>query len=598
MGARLDHMAYSLGIDLGTAYSAAATARDGHIEIYQLGELAATIPSILVVEADGEVLVGEAAQRRSINEPTRTAREFKRLLDDTTPIIVGDMRYDAASLLAELLQAIVGKVREQLGQPDAIVLTHPASYGAAEIALLEQAVREAGIDNVTFLTEPEAAAIHHDLLEPFPDGASIAVYDFGGGTFDAAILRKTETGFEQLGRSEEMERLGGIDIDDAIFTSLIGYVRANGIAVDASDATTAAALAQLRDECRRVKEALSSDTAATIRVDLPGFQAEVPLAREEFEDLIRPRIVETIAALARATESAGLGFDELDRVLLVGGSSRIPLVAEMVAEATGRPITVDAQPKDCVALGAAFVAERRRIAATTDDAAVALLAEAAATEAILATEPVGDAPNAADEAANLDHLPPTSRRANRRRTIAAAVIGGIALILLLTAGASGMFSGGGSASSPPPSAALVTSAPSVAPSVAASVAPTPSASALPTTDPNASPSAVPTPTPTPAGRQVRITGIAITDGRYVADYEVFGYTPAMPGTHMHFFFNTVPVADAGIPGIGPFFMYAGPAPFTGYKVSDKPAAATQMCILVANPDHSIVPDTGNCVDLP
>ena len=167
------------------------------------------------------------------------------------------------------------------------------------------------------------------------------------------------------------------------------------------------------------------------------------------------------------------------------------------------------------------------------------------------------------------------------------------LVLLLAAGASGMLTGAAS-SSPPASAALVSSAPSVA----ASASPTPSASTAPTSTPIPSSSALASPSATPAGRQARITGIAITDGRYVVDYQTFGYTPALPGTHMHFFFNTVSVADAGVPGAGPWFLYAGPAPFTGYKVSDKPADASQMCILVANPDHSIIPDTGNCMVLP
>ena len=176
----------------------------------------------------------------------------------------------------------------------------------------------------------------------------------------------------------------------------------------------------------------------------------------------------------------------------------------------------------------------------------------------------------------------------------AAALGGLVLVLLLAAGASGMLSGAAS-SSPPASDALVSSAPSVVPSAL----PHPVGQRRPDIDtlshrraPLASPSA------TPAGRQARITGIAVSDGRYVVDYQTFGYTPALPGTHMHFFFNTVSVADAGVPGAGPWFLYAGPAPFTGYKVSDKPADASQMCILVANPDHSIIPDTGNCMVLP
>ena len=153
---------------------------------------------------------------------------------------------------------------------------------------------------------------------------------------------------------------------------------------------------------------------------------------------------------------------------------------------------------------------------------------------------------------------------------------------------------GGTPSSPPASVAVVSAAPSVVPSLA----PTPSPTAVPTPSAVPSPSAAPTPTPTPAGRQARILGIAITNGRYVVDYEVFGYTPALPGRHVHFFFDTVSVANAGVPGDGPWFLYAGPVPFTGYKVSDRPAAANQMCVLVANSNHSIVENSGNCMDLP
>lgn len=176
---------------------------------------------------------------------------------------------------------------------------------------------------------------------------------------------------------------------------------------------------------------------------------------------------------------------------------------------------------------------------------------------------------------------------------AAAAVGGVALVLVLAVGASGMLSGAAS-SSPPASVAILSTAPSVVPSVA----PTPSPTAVPTATPEPTPTAVPTPTPTPAGRQARITGITVSGGRYVVDYQVFGYTPALPGRHVHFFFDTVSVANAGVPGKGPWFLYAGPEPFTGYKVSDKPSAANQMCILVANSNHSIVEDTGNCMDLP
>jgi len=122
--------------------------------------------------------------------------------------------------------------------------------------------------------------------------------------------------------------------------------------------------------------------------------------------------------------------------------------------------------------------------------------------------------------------------------------------------------------------------------------------AVPSPSAEATPTAKPTPTPTPAGRQARITDIRVRNGRYIVEYEVFGYRQELPGRHVHFFFDTVPQREAGVPGGGPWILYAGPSPFTQYSVSDRPASATQMCILVANPDHSINRGTGNCVDLP
>jgi hypothetical protein len=172
----------------------------------------------------------------------------------------------------------------------------------------------------------------------------------------------------------------------------------------------------------------------------------------------------------------------------------------------------------------------------------------------------------------------------------AAAIGGIALVAILAVGASGMLSGGSAPSNSPVALASAGTAP-----VATPIS-TPSPSPTPTPLPTATP--VPTPTPTPSGRAARITRITVSGGKYVVTYQVFGYTPALPGRHVHFFFDTVSEAQAGVPGKGPWELYAGPVPFTKYSVSQKPAAATKMCILVANADHSVVKGTGNCVDLP
>jgi len=577
-------MAYSLGIDLGTTYSAAATARGDRLEIFQLGERAATIPSIVLLRADGEVLTGEAAERRALAEPTRTGREFKRRLGDPTPIILGGTPYGAEALLAHLLRSIVTRVTQQSGEPPAaIALCHPASYGAYKLDLLQGAVRQADIGPMTLLTEPEAAALDYARQERVPSGTVIAVYDFGGGTFDATILRKTDDGFELLGQPEGLERLGGIDFDEALFRRAMAMVAAQGVAVAADEPATMAAIARLRDECRRAKEALSSDTDATIPIFLPGLQTEMRLTRAEFEDMIRPRIHETIEALGRATRSAGLGFGELDRVLLVGGSSRIPLVAEMVREATGRPVAVDAHPKHTMALGAAYVAERQRTAAAAEVGGPLAAAEAAAVVPASAIEP------ASVHVAEVAGIA-SGGRGPRRLLPVGLGIAAVVVVAAVAVAASGILNGtsGTPSASPAPSVATIPTA-SPSPVVATS---------SPSPVPTASPSTIPTPTPTPGGRQARITSITVSGDEYVVDYDVFNYTPELPGRHVHFFFDTVPPEEAGIPGKGPWELYAGPVPFTVYKIGDRPNGATQMCILVARPDHSVVQDTGNCVDLP
>ena len=619
-------MDYSLGIDLGTTYSAAATARGDRLEIFQLGERAATIPSVIVLRADGEVLTGDAAERRALSEPLRTAREFKRRLGDPTPIILGGTPYGAEALTGHLLRSIVTKVGEQMGGPPAaIALCHPASYGEYKIDLLRQAVRQADIGPVELITEPQAAALHYALQERVPTGEVIAVYDFGGGTFDATILRKTEDGFEQLGRPEGMERLGGIDFDEAIFAHVMTTVRGAGVTLDPNDPATLAGVARLREECRRAKEGLSNDTDATIAVYLPGIQTDVRLTREEFESMIRPRIRETILALERAARSAGLEFAGLDRILLVGGSSRIPLVAEMVREATGRPIALDAHPKHTMALGAAWVAERSRRAAAAEPAGTAAAAGLAAAGAVAAggaaagpagasgagataAVPPGEAPVLAGAAVATPAMPtggPSAESgagpasavpARRRPTLAIAAVIALVLVVVIAAGAFAFLPRGGSTGgSPSPGSSAVGGA-SLQASPSIAVSPSPSVASLPPASPTVTP--VPTPTPTPSGKQARILGITVSGGRYVVDYQVYGYTQKLPGEHVHFFFNTVPPTQAGMPGKGPWYVYAGPIPFKGYKLTDRPNGANQMCILYAHPDHSVVQNTGNCVDLP
>jgi actin-like ATPase involved in cell morphogenesis len=349
---------YTLGIDLGTTFTAAATWRDGHVEIASLGSRAAVIPSVVLLREDETVLTGETAHRRGLSEPHRVSREFKRRLGDTTPILLGGAPYSAEALMGRLLRSVVDDVTLREGGPPAkFCISHPANWGPYKKDLLAQAVRLSNLDlPVSYTTEPEAAAVFYAHQQRVEAGAVVAVYDLGGGTFDAAVLQKTATGFEILGQPEGIERLGGIDFDAAVF-SHVGRALGGKLAeLDEDDPAAIAAVARLREECVQAKEVLSSDTDASIPVLLPNVSTEIRLTRGELETMIRPTLHSTIEALRRALRSAGVAPEQLHSVLLVGGSSRMPLVAQLVGAELGRPVAVDAHPKHAVALGAAWLA--------------------------------------------------------------------------------------------------------------------------------------------------------------------------------------------------------------------------------------------------
>ncbi|MGH8986204.1 MAG: Hsp70 family protein, partial [Acidimicrobiia bacterium] len=372
-------MGYALGVDLGTTYTAAAVSRDGRVEIATLGNRSAAVPSVVLLREDETILTGDAASRRGLTEPDRVAREFKRRVGDTTPLFLGGVPYSAETLMGKLLRWVVDEVAQREGGPaDATVVSHPANWGAYKKDLLDQAIRQADLRNATTITEPEAAVIHYASNERVDPGDVVAVYDLGGGTFDAAVLRKTATGFEILGTPEGVERLGGIDFDAAVFEHVTRTLGGAIEALDEDDPTALAAVARLRQECIDAKEALSTDTDVSIPVLLPDLQTEVRLTRAEFEAMVRPTLVESTQAMHRALRGAGVGPDQVKAVLLVGGSSRIPLVAQLVGAEFGRPVAVDAHPKHSIALGAALAAAGEPDRATAEAAGTGPAAAAAA----------------------------------------------------------------------------------------------------------------------------------------------------------------------------------------------------------------------------
>jgi len=349
---------YQLGVDLGTTYTAAAIIRNGVAEVATLGTRTLEIPSVVFLRDDGEMLIGEAAERRSLTDPDRFAREFKRRIGDPTPVLLAGSPFSAHTLMAKLLRAVVKVVADREGAPpDHIVVTCPANWGDYKRELIDQAVRQADVGPVTVATEPEAAAVHYASTTRVGPGETVAVYDLGGGTFDAAILRNGDAGFELVGDAQGIEQLGGVYFDDAVFSHVAGYVSDALGALDPDDPGSVAAVSRLRRDCVEAKEALSWDSDTTIPVALPNQRTEIRLTRSEFEEMARPALAESVEAMRRALRFAHVDPSELKAVLLVGGSSRIPLVAQMLMHDLQRPIAIDVHPKHAVALGAAHIAQ-------------------------------------------------------------------------------------------------------------------------------------------------------------------------------------------------------------------------------------------------
>jgi molecular chaperone DnaK (HSP70) len=304
---------YGLGVDLGTSFTRAAISRAGRVRMVPLGEHSALIASVVRVQADGSLATGSDA------DPSRTGRDFKRRLGDPTPLVIGGQPHSAVSLLAATLKSVLETVtRLEESAPDHVVLSYPAVWGPYRREQFAEVPRRAGLAEsaVTITTEPEAAATYYASVRQLTEGDLVAVYDLGGGTFDTTVTRTTGSGTARsatqiLGVPEGVEWVGGVDFDEAVLAFLDKATGGAVAALDPRDPASATALRGVRDECVRVKEALSEDDAATAVVTLPGRRTEVPVTRTDFEDMIRTPLESTLAALRRTLASAAVTPAEL-----------------------------------------------------------------------------------------------------------------------------------------------------------------------------------------------------------------------------------------------------------------------------------------------
>ena len=316
------------------------------------------------------MLVGHAAVRRGVLEPERMARGFKRRLGDPAKVLLGDERFTVPELTGHLLRWVVDTVSTREGGPPAhVTLTVPAAWGEHHRELMTAVAANARLEGVGLLPEPVAVAIHYAAQERLAMGSVTSVYDLGGGTFDTALVVRGGVGYELRGQPGGDESIGGEDFDDVVMDHVRRSLGNALTLMDTTDDAVLAGLQQVRLNAVSAKEALSDDLDASVAVILPGIAREVRITRAEFESAVRVPLLRTVDTLARTLTSAGLEPADVTAVLLAGGSSRIPLVSQLLAEELGIRVASDAHPKYAVCLGAAIAAAGRL---QTVEASVAL----------------------------------------------------------------------------------------------------------------------------------------------------------------------------------------------------------------------------------
>ncbi len=350
-------MAKIIGIDLGTTNSAVAVMEGGTSTIIPNSEGNRTTPSIVAFSKDGERLVGETAKRQAITNPDRTIASVKREMgtDWKTPEIDGKT-YTPEEISAMILQKLKSDAENYLNDTVTnAVITVPAYFTDAQRQATKDAGQIAGLKVDRIINEPTAAALAYGM-DKETDQSKIMVYDLGGGTFDVSILEVGDGVFEVLS-TRGNNKLGGDDFDNALVDYLASEFKKES-GVDLTKDLTA--MQRLKDAAEKAKKELSSTVSTTVSlpfitaVDGQPVHLEQTVSRAKFEELTKHLVEATRKPVEDALKDAGLSHNDIEKVLLVGGSTRVPAVQELVKNLIGRDPQRDINPDECVALGAAI----------------------------------------------------------------------------------------------------------------------------------------------------------------------------------------------------------------------------------------------------
>ena len=349
-------MSKIIGIDLGTTNSCVAVMEGGEPVVITNSEGARTTPSVVSFQANGERLVGQVAKRQAITNPDKTIMSIKRHMGTDYKVNIDGKDYTPQEISAMILQKLKADAEAYLGEKvTEAVITVPAYFNDAERQATKDAGRIAGLDVKRIINEPTAASLAYGL-DKMDSAHKILVYDLGGGTFDVSILDLGDGVFEVVSTNGDA-RLGGDDFDQRIIDYIAEDFKAqNGIDLRQDKM----ALQRLKEAAEKAKKELSSTMSTNINLPFITATAEGPkhlnidLSRAKFDELTANLVEKTMEPTRRALQDAGLSTSEIDDVLLVGGSTRIPAVQEAVKKFIGKEPHKGINPDECVAAGAAI----------------------------------------------------------------------------------------------------------------------------------------------------------------------------------------------------------------------------------------------------
>ncbi len=346
-------MSKIIGIDLGTTNSCVAVMEGGKPVVVANTEGARTTPSVVAFTKTGERLIGEPAKRQAVTNADKTISSIKRHMGTDYRVTIDDKKFSPQEISAMILQKLKADAESYLGESvSEAVITVPAYFNDAQRQATKDAGKIAGLDVKRIINEPTAAALAYGLDNEREQ--KIMVYDLGGGTFDVSIIEIGDGVIEVLATSGD-NRLGGDDFDEKITQYMIQEFK-NAEGVDLS--TDKMALQRLKEAAEKAKKELSS--ATTTNINLPFITAtpegpkhfDMNLTRAKFDELTHDLVERTATPVSNALRDAGITASELGRVLLVGGSTRIPAVQDKVKQLTGHDPSKSLNPDECVALGA------------------------------------------------------------------------------------------------------------------------------------------------------------------------------------------------------------------------------------------------------